>query len=132
MFKEIQKQIDETNAFTERLKALNARIEILLENERQNQLKQAAEMTRLEREINDIIFDQTQKVKAPGCMRRQFGVGTITGVVCPCPLCSPFSTQQPAIYFNSGDMIDHIERLRNMTIASSGSTFVVPTLNKQD
>lgn len=128
MFKEIQKQIDETNAFTERLKALNARIEILLENERQNQIKQAAEMSRLEREINDIIFDQTQKNKAPGCLRRQFGVGTITGLVCSCPLCSPFSK---TLYCNSGDMIDHIQRLRDIAIAS-GASFVVPVLNKED
>ncbi len=131
MFKEIQKQIDETNAFTERLKALNARIEILLENERQNQIKQAAEMTRLEREINDIIFDQTQKIKTPACMRKRIGIGTITGVVCPCPLCSPFSSVPNGVYFNSGDMIDHIQRLRDIAIAS-GASFVVPVLNKED
>ena len=128
MFKEIQKQIDETNAFTERLKALNARIEILLENERQNQIKKAAEMSILEREINDIIFDQTQKKKEPACMRRQFGVGTITGLVCSCPLCSPFSK---TIYCDGGDMSEHIQRLRDIAIATS-KTFVVPVLNKED
>lgn len=128
MFKEIQKQIDESNAFTERLKALNTRIEILLENERQNQIKQAAEMSRLEREINDIIFDQTQKMKTPACMRRQIGIGTITGVVCPCPLCTPFGTV-PNV--NIGDTAELHKRLRDMTIVS-GARFIVPVLNKKD
>lgn len=128
MFKEIQKQIEETNAFTERLKALNARIEILLENERQNQIKKSAELARLEREVNDMIFDQTQKKNAPGCMRRQFGIGTITGLVCSCPLCSPFSK---TLYCNGGDLQDHIQRLRDIAIAS-GASFAVPVLNKED
>lgn len=131
MFKEIQKEIDETNAFTERLKALNARIEVLLENERQNRIKKASELARLEREINNIIFDQTQKKKEAVCMRRQIGVGTITGVVCPCPLCSPFSTQQPSIYFNCGDTAELHKRLRDLAI-ESGARFVVPVLNKRD
>lgn len=130
MFKEIQKQIDETNVFTERLKALNARIEVLLENERQNLIKKNAEMVKLEREINDIIFDKTQKKKEPACMRRQIGVGTITGVVCPCPLCSPFSSQPPTQYYGN-DLIEHINRLRESSIVS-GARFVVPVLNKRD
>lgn len=132
MFKEIQKQIDETNAFAERLKALNARIEILLENERQNQIKKAAEMTKLEREINDIIFDQTQKKREPVCVRTSLGVDKVTGLYCPCKSCSPYSLKgNDTVITNSGDLIDHIERLRNLSIVS-GASFVVPVLNKRD
>jgi hypothetical protein len=54
----LKKSIDDEVAFTERLKALNVRLETMLENQKVILAARNAEINVLEREINDIIFDQ--------------------------------------------------------------------------
>lgn len=110
MLKEIEKEIAETNAFTERLKELNRRLEILLENERQKNIKRAAELDKLEREINDMIFDQVHENKEPensykNQICRRYNRGMVTGLVCFCPKCTPYAHNHIGIQLCSGQYV---------------------------
>lgn len=111
MFAQIEKCIAEEQAFTERLKAVSERLQILLDNQKKINAEREAEIKKLEREINDTIFDQKRTIKWPaGIERLSRFPGAIgdypgclwnnlspedrmkpMGLSCPCPRCSPYS-----------------------------------------